>query len=107
MLTAYIPWLLIKSNQLVNRDYTFVYNCYIRARKDMSIRYMKRLKKYWDEIHLELNFFTERQLHQQSTFAEKKKLVLQSNQDSVNSEQLESHDGSNVINNIDEDNHLP
>ena len=52
------------------------------------------------------NFFTEKQLRQQSTFVEKKKLVLQSNQDSINSEQLESHDGSNVINIIDEDNHL-
>ena len=67
---------------------------------------MKRLKKYWDEIHPEFNFFIEKQLHQQSMFVEKKKLVLQSNQDSINSEQLESHDGSNVINIIDEDNHL-
>ena len=39
-------------------------------------------------------------------FVEKNKLVLWSNQDSINSEQLESHDGSNVINIIDEDNHL-
>ena len=53
-----------------------------------------------------LTFFTEKQLRQQSTFVEKKKLIFQSNQDSINSEQLESLDGSNVINIIDEDNHL-
>ena len=67
---------------------------------------MKQLKKYWDEIHPEFNFFTEKQLRQQSTFVENKKLVLQSNQDSINSEQLESHDGSNVVNITDEHNHL-
>ena len=100
-----------------NRDYSThfkwtyklncdVYNCYMRARKDPSIGYMKRLKKYWDEIHPEFSFFTEKQLRQQSTFVENKKLVLQSNQDSINSEQLESHDGSNVINIIGEDNYL-
>ena len=49
-----------------------------------------------------LTFFTEKQ---ESTFVENKKLVLQSNQDSINSEQLESDDGSSVINIIDEDNY--
>ena len=83
-----------------------VYNCYIRAREDPSIGYMKQLKKYWDEIHPEFSFFTEKQLRQQSTFVENKKLVLRSNQDSINSEQSESHDGSNVINIIGEDNYL-
>ena len=39
-------------------------------------------------------------------FLEKKKLVLQSNQNSINSEQFESHDGSILINIIDEDNQL-
>ena len=33
---------------------------------------MKGLKKYWDEIHPEFNFFTEKQLRQQPTFVEKK-----------------------------------
>ena len=31
---------------------------------------MKGLKKYWDEIHPEFNFFTEKQLRQQPTFVE-------------------------------------
>ena len=39
-------------------------------------------------------------------FLEKKKLVLQSNQNSINSEQFESHDGSILINIIEEDNQL-
>ena len=47
-----------------------------------------------------------RKLRQQSIFIEKKKLVLQCNQDSINSGELESHDGSNVINITDDDNHL-
>ena len=67
---------------------------------------MKRVKKHWDEIHPEFNFFTEKQLHQQSTFVKNKKFILQSNQNSINCEQLESHDGSNIINTIDEDNYL-
>ena len=83
-----------------------VHNCYIRVREDLSIGYMKRLKKYWDEIYPEFNFFAEKQLRQQPIFIEKKKLVLQCNQDSINSEELESHDGSNVINITDDDNHL-
>ena len=100
-----------------NRDYSTylkctyelncdVYNCYILAREDPSIGYMKRLKKYWDEINPEFNFFTEKQLRKQSTFVEKEKLVLQNNRDSISFEQLESDEGSNVINITDEDNHL-
>ena len=33
-----------------------VYNSYIRATEDWSIGYIKRLKKYWDEIHPEFSF---------------------------------------------------
>ena len=50
--------------------------------------------------------FYRKAITQQSTFVEKKNLVLQSNQDSINSEQLEYHDGSKVINSIANDNHL-
>ena len=39
-------------------------------------------------------------------FKKKKKKVLQSNQNSINSEQFKSHDGGNIINIIDQDNHL-
>ena len=67
-----------------NRDYSIhfkwtyelncdINNCYIQAREDQSIGYMKRLKKYWDEIHPEFNYFTEKQLRQQSAFVEKKR----------------------------------
>ena len=62
--STYFKW-----NYELNCD---VYNCYIRAREDPSIGYMKGLKKYWDEIHPEFNFFTEKQLRQQPTFVEKK-----------------------------------
>ena len=40
---------------------------------------MKRLKKYWDELHPDLNFFNEKQLRKQATFVESKGLILETN----------------------------
>ena len=37
---------------------------------------MKRMKEYWDEIHLELVFFTERNLREQETGIEKDRTVI-------------------------------
>ena len=67
-----------------NLDWTYelksdVYECYKRAKCDPTIGYMKRLKLYWDELHPEYNHLNEKQLRQQTTFVEKKKLVLDSN----------------------------
>ena len=50
-----------------NRDYTNdfswtyelkrnVHRCYVEARNDNSIGYMKRLKRLWDKMHPECNF---------------------------------------------------
>ena len=73
-----------------------IYNCYIRARADPFID-MKRLFKILGWNSPKVNFFIKKQLRQQYTFAEKKEVVLQSNQDSINSEQPESHDGINAM----------
>ena len=67
-----------------NLDWTYglnsdVYECYKRAKCDPTIGYMKRLKLYWDELHPEYYHLNEKQLRQQATFVEKKKLVLDSN----------------------------
>ena len=40
---------------------------------------MKRLKKYWDELHPDLNFFNEKQLRKQATFVKSKGLILETN----------------------------
>ena len=53
-----------------------VYDCYKRARNDPAIGYMKRLKSFWDRLHPEYDYLNEKQLRQQATFVEKKKLVL-------------------------------
>ena len=60
----------------LNRD---VYRCYTQARSDPRTGYMKRLKKYWDELHPDLNCFNEKQLRQQATFVESKRLILETN----------------------------
>ena len=60
----------------LNRD---VCRCYTQARGDPRIGYMKRLKKYWDELHSDLNCFSEKQLRQQATFVKSKGLILENN----------------------------
>ena len=43
----------------MNKD---LYKCYVKAKKDQKIRYMNRLKQYWEETHPELNFFSSKNL---------------------------------------------
>ena len=38
----------------LNKD---LYKCYVKATEGPKIGYMNRLKEYWLEIHLELNYF--------------------------------------------------
>ena len=40
---------------------------------------MKRLKKYWDELHPDLNRFNEKQLRQQAISVKSKGLILETN----------------------------
>ena len=45
----------------LNRD---VYQCYIKARENPKIGYMKRMKQYWDNLPPEFTNFNEKQLRQ-------------------------------------------
>ena len=53
-----------------------LYRCYQRAREDPRVSYMKRMKSYWDESHPELSFFTDKNLRDQATRVEKRKVVM-------------------------------
>ena len=44
-----------------------IYNCYLKAKEDPKIGYMKRLKKYWDELHPEFNFRSDKNLRDQAS----------------------------------------
>ena len=43
----------------LNKD---LYKCYVKATEVPKIGYMNRLKEYWVEIHLELNYFSSKSL---------------------------------------------
>ena len=73
-----------------NRDYTNhfewsyelirdVYQCYLKAGQISTIGYIKRMKKYWDELHPQLSYFSEKQLYQQDSFVKSKGLLLDTN----------------------------
>ena len=73
-----------KRNYTTSFEWTYELNqdvskCYNTAREDPKIGYMKRMKQYWDIMHPELNHFNEKQLRQQATFVEKRKLTLDTN----------------------------
>ena len=53
-----------------------LYGCYKKAKEDPKLGYMKHTKEYWDDIHPELVFFTERNLREQATRIEKNKTVM-------------------------------
>ena len=70
-----------------NRDYSThfnwtydlkrdVYQCYLTAKEDPRIRYMKRMKEKWDEIHPEYSFLTDKNLRDQALRIEKNKDVM-------------------------------
>ena len=70
-----------------NRDYSTYYNwthdlkhdvyhCYLTAKEDPRIGYMKSLKKKWDEIHPESSFLTDKNLRDQASHIEKNKDVM-------------------------------
>ena len=70
-----------------NRDYSThfnwtydlkrdVYRCYLMAKEDPRIGYMKRLKEKWDEIHPEYSFLSDKNLRDQASRIEKNKDVM-------------------------------
>ena len=60
-----------------------VYNCYLKAKEDPKIGYMKRLKKYWDELHSEFNFLSDKNIRDQASCIEKNKAVMATEYETV------------------------
>ena len=53
-----------------------VYNCYIKARENKSIGYMKRLKSYWDELHPGFAFLSDKNLRDVASRIAANKVVM-------------------------------
>ena len=71
-----------------NRDYTKqfdwtcdlncdLYNCYTKAKENLAIGYMKRMKQNWDTIHPEFSHLTDKHLRDQASRIIKKKIVME------------------------------
>ena len=71
-----------------NRDYTKqfdwtydlkkdVYRSYLRAKENPKIGCMKRLKNYWDKLHPEFNFLSNKNLKDQASRIEENKIVME------------------------------
>ena len=80
----------ISTSYYRNRDYSQhfewtyelnydVYKCYINARNNPKIGYMKRMKEEWDNLHPELSHFNSKQLRKQATFVASKGINLDAN----------------------------
>ena len=80
----------ISTSYCRNRDYSQhfewtyelnydVYKCYVSARSNPKIGYMKRMKEEWDNLHPELSHFNPKQLRQQATFVASKGIILDAN----------------------------
>ena len=53
-----------------------IYQCYLTAKGDPRIGYMKRLKEKWDKIHSEYSFVTNKSLRDQVSRIGKNKDVM-------------------------------
>lgn len=91
------------ASYLRNRDYSRQFNwteplnddilqCYIRAKSDPSKGYMKRMKNYWDELHPELSHFSVKQLREQATRVEKKRVANDNEQIRIQNQNIETVD---------------
>ena len=71
-----------------NRDYSKQFECtyelneelnkyYKKSKEDPRIGCMKSMKKFWDEIHPELAFFTSKNPRDQANRIEKRKITME------------------------------
>ena len=71
-----------------NRDYTKqfnwtydlncdLYNCYTKAKENLAIGYMKRMKQNWDTIHPEFSHLTDKNLRDQASGIIKNKILME------------------------------
>ena len=91
-----------------NRDYTRqfdwtydlkrdVYNCYIKARENKSIGYMKRLKSYWDELHPGFAFLSDKNLRDVASRIAVNKVVIDTEFDNTISIATETDKINNAV----------
>lgn len=69
-----------------------LYQCFLRAKSDPSIGYMKRMKTYWDEKHPELSHFSDRNLREQANRVHKKRVANDNQENFIENQNLETVD---------------
>ena len=78
----------------LNRD---VYQFYLKGRQTPTKRDMKRMKNYWDELHPEPSYFSEKQLRQQDNFVKSKNLVLDTNLETKDQSEEIDHTPTDIV----------
>ena len=79
-----------------------VYNCYLRARENPAVGYMKRFKSFWDEIYPELSFLSDKNLRDQASRIDKNKVVMETEYENINTPEItENYLLNNGNNNAD------
>ena len=58
----------------LNKD---LHKCYMSAKIDLKIGYMNIINKLWDNMHLELMFFSAKKLRDQASRVEKNRVVME------------------------------
>ena len=93
-----------------NRDYSSqfkwteelkqdVFRCYKEAKSDPKIGYMKRMKKLWDNIHPELNYFSDKNLRDIASRVEKEHIVMETEYNNANINDKSLTDNNDITNN--------
>ena len=94
-----------------NRDYTKqfnwtydlncdLYNCYTKAKENLAIGYMKRMKQNWDTIHPEFSHLTDKNLRDQASGIIKNKILMETEFAKDSNTNLNSQsDNGNIQNN--------
>ena len=67
-----------------------LYNCYLKTKEDPKIGYMKRLKKYWNELYPEFNFLSDKNLRDQASRIEKNKVAMATENETVTTNIVEN-----------------
>ena len=80
----------------LNKD---LYESSLKAKANLKLGYMNRMKIYWDKIHPELNYFLAKNLRDQATRVQQRKIFMETEFNSQQKDNLNS-----VVNNIDDNN---
>ena len=78
----------------LNKD---LYKCYVKAKEDLKIGYMSRLKEYWDKIHPELNCFSSKNLRDHVSSIIKRNVIKETSFN-IESGTIETNTEMNIYN---------